>query len=164
MAPLRDPRTDSSPEGGTYPTYLRHNTRSIDSQANCNVLVFWGMSAIVPNCTDHPQPTQSVSCVFASDGFDARRRSCSQASTSQPASTALQSRQQPVFELCHSRRAGKQPEFGELLMRRPVAAVALVPQPIILFSAGAVAGALGTAHCCLNVRRGVLQALSKFRR
>ena len=113
----------------------------------------------MPSCTDPLQPTCSVSCVFASDDFDARRGSCSQASTSQPASTALQSRQQPVFELACSRRAGKQPEFGELLLRRPVAAVALVPQPIILFSAGAMAGALGTAHCCSIVRRGILQAL-----
>ena len=51
-----------------------------------------------------------------------------------------------VFELGEvSGASGQVPKFGELLVRRPVAAAALVPNSVILFTAGAVAGALGTA-------------------
>lgn len=35
------------------------------------------------------------------------------------------------------------PQLGELLLRRPEAALALVPRPAVLFLAGAVAGAIG---------------------
>ena len=35
------------------------------------------------------------------------------------------------------------PRLGELLVRRPEAALALVPRPAVLFLAGAVAGAIG---------------------
>ena len=51
-----------------------------------------------------------------------------------------------VFELGEVLTTSSQaPRFGELLMRRPVAAAALVPNSVILFTAGAVAGALGMA-------------------
>ena len=36
--------------------------------------------------------------------------------------------------------------IGNLIVKRPLAAVALLPQPLVLFSAGAFAGALGDAH------------------
>ena len=35
------------------------------------------------------------------------------------------------------------PQLGELLLRRPEAALALVPRPAVLFFAGALAGAIG---------------------
>ncbi len=51
-----------------------------------------------------------------------------------------------VFELGEVLTTSSQaPKFGELLLRRPVAAAALVPNSVILFTAGAVAGALGMA-------------------
>ena len=49
-----------------------------------------------------------------------------------------------VFELAEiTERGGQVPRFGELLIRRPVAATALLPKSVVLFTAGAVAGALG---------------------
>ena len=52
----------------------------------------------------------------------------------------------PVFELAEvTERGGQVPRFGELLIRRPVAATALLPNSVVLFTAGAVAGALGEA-------------------
>lgn len=60
-----------------------------------------------------------------------------------------------VFELGEvSGTSSQAPRFGELLVRRPVAAAALVPNSVILFSAGAVAGALGmapVARLCLTL-------------
>ena len=51
-----------------------------------------------------------------------------------------------VFELAEViERGGQVPRFGELLIRRPVAATALMPKSVVLFTAGAVAGALGEA-------------------
>ena len=51
-----------------------------------------------------------------------------------------------VFELGEvMSTSSRAPKFGELLVRRPVAAAALVPNSVILFTAGAVAGALGVA-------------------
>lgn len=51
-----------------------------------------------------------------------------------------------VFNLSSvSDQRAEQPRLGKLLVRRPVAAVALLPQPLVLFSAGACAGALGEA-------------------
>ena len=51
---------------------------------------------------------------------------------------------QPVFELSRGKHRGRcKPNFGRLLVKRPVAAVALIPEPAVLFTAGAVAGALG---------------------
>ena len=64
------------------------------------------------------------------------------------AGTSIQHRpaSNAVFELGEAMTTSSQaPKFGELLMRRPVAAAALVPNAVILFSAGAVAGALGMA-------------------
>ncbi|BDA48379.1 probable envelope ADP,ATP carrier protein, chloroplastic [Coccomyxa sp. Obi] len=51
----------------------------------------------------------------------------------------------PVFELAAAAPAGsaQNVDLGRLLVRRPVAAIALVPKPALLFAAGAVAGALG---------------------
>ncbi len=51
----------------------------------------------------------------------------------------------PVFELAAAAPAGSAHniDMGRLLVRRPVAAVALVPKSALLFAAGAVAGALG---------------------
>ncbi len=49
----------------------------------------------------------------------------------------------PVFELSEACCCGKGPSPGELLVRRPIAALALVPKPLVLFTAGAVAGAIG---------------------
>lgn len=52
----------------------------------------------------------------------------------------------PVFELAAAVPAGsaQNVDLGRLLVRRPVAAIALVPKSALLFAAGAVAGALGT--------------------
>jgi len=53
----------------------------------------------------------------------------------------------PIFEL--SKGPGREafedrrPNVGKLLVNRPVAAVALIPKPLVLFAAGAAAGALG---------------------
>lgn len=49
----------------------------------------------------------------------------------------------PVFELSEACCCRKGPSAGELLVRRPVAMLALVPKPLVLFTAGAVAGAIG---------------------
>ncbi len=52
----------------------------------------------------------------------------------------------PVFELAEMvEGGGPLPGFGELLLRRPIAATALLPKSAVLFTAGAVAGALGEA-------------------
>lgn len=49
-----------------------------------------------------------------------------------------------LFELSAAPDSSQQQvDIGRLLMRRPVAAFALVPRPALLFAAGAVAGALG---------------------
>ena len=49
-----------------------------------------------------------------------------------------------MFELGEALdRSNRGPKFGELLIRRPVAATALLPNSAVLFTAGAVAGALG---------------------
>jgi hypothetical protein len=54
-----------------------------------------------------------------------------------------------VFELAEvTERGGQVPRFGELLIRRPVAATALLPKSVVLFTAGAVAGALGEPAPC----------------
>lgn len=63
----------------------------------------------------------------------------------------------PVFELAAAPAIGSTQDIdlGKLLMRRPVAAVALVPKSGVLFAAGAVAGALGDRpipNCSLQVR------------
>ena len=65
-------------------------------------------------------------------------RSYSEPSTSYSQSSNL------IFELSAAaeREAGEL-SIGRLLVRRPVAAVGLLPQPLVLFSAGACAGALG---------------------
>ena len=54
-------------------------------------------------------------------------------------------RRVPVFELSQGHDRGKQrrPGVGRLLVNRPIATVALIPQPLVLFAAGAAAGALG---------------------
>ena len=52
----------------------------------------------------------------------------------------------PVFELGQVSAvegSSQNPSFGELIVRRPTAAVALLPSSAVLFTAGAVAGALG---------------------
>lgn len=88
-------------------------------------------------------------CGFASVPCSARILSCSAASTSQPSAPSVDiscdDRRQPVFTLAQggARRRGK-PSLGTLILKRPIAAVALVPEPAILFTAGAVAGAFGT--------------------
>ena len=65
-------------------------------------------------------------------------RSCSEPSTSYSQSSNL------IFEVSSSsERLPERPSIGSLLVRRPVAAVGLLPQPLVLFSAGACAGALG---------------------
>ena len=48
----------------------------------------------------------------------------------------------PVFELA---AGNNMPTVGQLLLHRPVAALALVPKPVVLFTAGALAGAIGAA-------------------
>jgi hypothetical protein len=56
-------------------------------------------------------------------------------------------RRGPVFELSEGQGreaiGDRRPIFGKLLVKRPLAAVALIPQPVVLFAAGATAGALG---------------------
>ena len=52
----------------------------------------------------------------------------------------------PVFELGQVSAvegSSQNPRFGDLIVRRPTAAVALLPSSAVLFTAGAVAGALG---------------------
>ena len=50
----------------------------------------------------------------------------------------------PAYELAEAQGAHPgQPSLGHLLVKRPVAAIALVPKSAVLFAAGAVAGALG---------------------
>ena len=50
----------------------------------------------------------------------------------------------PVFELGQVLEGSSQnPKFGDLVVRRPTAAVALLPSSAVLFTAGALAGALG---------------------
>jgi len=62
--------------------------------------------------------------------------------------TTHQSPCTPQFELGEvSSRSSQAPKFGELLVRRPVAATALLPKSVVLFTAGAVAGALGMTCC-----------------
>lgn len=100
-----------------------------------------------------PEATNSVAtestsktCQLAS--FDFRNSLCvahlgSASQTSIDVTDVLE-RRQPVFELSQAKRSrhGK-PQLGQLLIKRPVAAIALVPEPAILFTSGAIAGALG---------------------
>ena len=52
----------------------------------------------------------------------------------------------PAIELAEAQGAHPgQPSLGHLLVKRPVAVIALVPKSAVLFAAGAVAGALGMA-------------------
>ena len=62
-------------------------------------------------------------------------------------------RRGPVFELSqgHDRGKHRRPGIGRLLVNRPIAAVALIPQPLVLFGAGAAAGALGQSYNAANL-------------
>ena len=72
-------------------------------------------------------------------------------SRSEPSTSYLGS-SNSIFELCSSPQgASEKSHLGRLLVRRPVAAVALLPQPLVLFSAGACAGALGKQLLCHEV-------------
>lgn len=68
-----------------------------------------------------------------------------------------------TFELSSASGSVEKPRIGRLLVRRPVAAVALVPQPLVLFTAGALAGALGedaavnSARYCTSVVRNAFR-------
>ncbi len=74
--------------------------------------------------------------------------------------TTHQSPCTPMFELGEvSSRSNQAPKFGELLVRRPVAATALLPNSVVLFTAGAVAGALGVP-CCLGLHLHLSQHVS----
>ena len=60
----------------------------------------------------------------------------------------------PAYELAEAQGAQPgQPSLGHLLVKRPVAAIALVPKSAVLFAAGAVAGALGTCSAVLVPNR-----------
>lgn len=48
-----------------------------------------------------------------------------------------------IFEVSEGQQGRRKPDFVQLLTRNPVAAVALIPDPLVLFSAGALAGAIG---------------------
>eukprot|EP00884_Botryococcus_braunii_P015171 jgi/Botrbrau1/23655/Bobra.55_2s0038.1 len=49
----------------------------------------------------------------------------------------------PIFEISETCSAVDRPGVGQLLLRRPIAVLALIPKPAVLFTAGAVAGAIG---------------------
>ncbi|KAL3138930.1 hypothetical protein ABBQ32_005745 [Trebouxia sp. C0010 RCD-2024] len=49
----------------------------------------------------------------------------------------------PCFELTVSRSEQKRPDVRYLLSKRPIALLSLVPRPAVLFTAGAVSGAIG---------------------
>lgn len=49
---------------------------------------------------------------------------------------------QPMFQLSSAEFSGG-PDPMELLLNRPVALLNLMPRPVVLFAAGAIAGALG---------------------
>lgn len=51
--------------------------------------------------------------------------------------------QPPCFELAVSSRDNSRPDVGYLLSHRPVALLSLVPRPAVLFTAGALSGAIG---------------------
>ena len=51
--------------------------------------------------------------------------------------------QLPCFELAVSSRDNTRPDVGSLLSHRPVALLSLVPRPAVLFTAGALSGAIG---------------------
>lgn len=68
----------------------------------------------------------------------------------------------PVFELAAAAPAGsaQNVDLGKLLVRRPVAAIALVPKSALLFAAGAVAGALGTPPLLLSRNKKIVSVTS----
>lgn len=51
--------------------------------------------------------------------------------------------QPPCFELAVSSTDNSRPDVGYLLSHRPVALLSLVPRPAVLFTAGALSGAIG---------------------
>ncbi len=53
-------------------------------------------------------------------------------------------RKAPIFEIAENCCTKKGPSVKQLLLRRPLAVLALIPKPAVLFTAGAVAGAIGT--------------------
>ena len=57
---------------------------------------------------------------------------------------AVQHPRQPVYEIAEAEDL-QAPGVGQLVFRRPVAALALVPRPVVLFIAGAIAGGIGKA-------------------
>lgn len=62
----------------------------------------------------------------------------------------------PTFVLAAGGEADRQSSPGALLLRRPVAALGRVPRPLVLFTAGALAGAIGTGLYRAQQRKQVL--------
>lgn len=90
------------------------------------------------------------SCLRSLAKISAVSRSSSEPSTSYSGGSNL------VFDLSSEvDKKEQRPRIGRLLVRRPVAAVALLPQPLVLFGAGACAGALGNLFHDLQHSSGI---------
>lgn len=74
-----------------------------------------------------------------------------------PSSAASRANPQPVFQLATA-DVETRPHSVDLLTRRPIALLSTVPKPLVLFAAGAIAGALGkTATAPLDRVKILLQ-------
>ena len=77
-----------------------------------------------------------------------RQQSSLEASTSNrcandEATPSPKRRLNEIHRVSRGSRQHRQPGFFDLVLKNPVAAAALVPDALILFSAGAIAGAVG---------------------
>ena len=86
-------------------------------------------------------PARRTQCQFKSSSlFPDVDQTSSQPVTRLPRSVQ---RQAPCFELAVATNAKDRPDARHLLSNRPLALLSLIPRPAVLFTAGAVSGAIG---------------------
>ncbi len=86
-------------------------------------------------------PVRQTQCQFKSSSlFPDVDQTSSQQVTRFPRSIQ---RQAPCFELAVATNAKDRPDARHLLSNRPLALLSLIPRPAVLFTAGAVSGAIG---------------------
>ncbi len=85
-------------------------------------------------------PARQTHCQFKSSSLFPDVDQTSSRQTQFPRSIQ---RQAPCFELALATKAKDRPDARHLLSNRPLALLSLIPRPAVLFTAGAVSGAIG---------------------